>query len=132
MRALADAGLLRILAPRSYGGEEADGLAFMELVERVARVDGSAAWTAMTLNEEIEISAAYLPAVTMTKVCRSAPAVIVAGSGATLGRARRVEGGWRLSGAMPMPSTTSASCTAKAKARRRTTSELTCGSPLQR
>ncbi len=101
MRALADAGLLRILAPRSYGGEEADGLAFMELVERVARVDGSAAWTAMTLNEEIEISAAYLPAVTMTKVCRSAPAVIVAGSGATLGRARRVEGGWRLSGRWP-------------------------------
>lgn len=101
MRALADAGLLRILAPRSYGGEEADGLTFMELVERVARVDGSAAWTTMTLNEEIEISAAYLPASTMREVCQASPAIIVAGSGATLGRARRVEGGWRLSGRWP-------------------------------
>lgn len=101
MRALADAGLLRILAPRSYGGEEASGLAFMELIERIARVDGSAAWTAMTLNEEIEISAGYVPAETMTAVCTSDPAIIVAGSGATLGRAVRAEGGWRLSGRWP-------------------------------
>ncbi|MCC6434598.1 MAG: acyl-CoA dehydrogenase family protein [Acidimicrobiales bacterium] len=101
MRALADAGLLRVLAPRAYGGEEASGLAFMELVERIARVDGSAGWAAMTLNEEIEISAGYLPAETMRRVCTSSPAIIVAGSGAALGRARRVEGGWRLSGRWP-------------------------------
>lgn len=101
MRALADAGLLRILAPRAYGGEEASGLAFMELVERIARVDGSAGWAAMTLNEEIEISAGYLPADTMRRVCTASPAIIVAGSGAALGRARRVEGGWRLSGRWP-------------------------------
>ncbi len=101
MRALADAGLLRILAPRGYGGEEASGLEFMGLVERIARVDGSAGWTVMTLNEEIEISAGYVPAATMTQVCTSQPAIIVAGSGATLGRARRAEGGWRLTGRWP-------------------------------
>jgi alkylation response protein AidB-like acyl-CoA dehydrogenase len=101
MRALADDGLLRILAPRAYGGEEATGVEFMRLVEAVARVDGSAAWTAMTLNEEIEISAGYLPPDTMTAVCTSSPAVIVAGSGAALGRARRVDGGWRLTGRWP-------------------------------
>ncbi len=101
MRALADAGLLRILAPRAYGGEEADMLSFMKLVERVSRVDGSAGWTIMTLNEEIEISAAYLPPATMSEVCRSSPAIIVAGSGATLGRAREVAGGWELSGRWP-------------------------------
>jgi alkylation response protein AidB-like acyl-CoA dehydrogenase len=101
MRAMAEAGLLRILAPRSYGGEEATGRAFMELVECVARVDGSAGWTVMTLNEEIEISAGYVPPPIMREVCTSSPAVIVAGSGAALGRARRVDGGWRLSGRWP-------------------------------
>lgn len=101
MRAFADAGLLRILAPCSYGGEEATGLQFMELVATVARVDGSAGWTVMTLNEEIEISAGYVPAPLMRDICLSSPPVIVAGSGAALGRARRVEGGWLLSGRWP-------------------------------
>jgi alkylation response protein AidB-like acyl-CoA dehydrogenase len=101
MRAFADAGLLRILAPRAYGGEEASGVEFMQLVERVSRLDGSAGWTVMTLNEEIEISAGYVPEATMGAVCRSSPAVIVAGSGATLGRARPVEGGWQLTGRWP-------------------------------
>jgi alkylation response protein AidB-like acyl-CoA dehydrogenase len=101
MRPMADAGLLRVLAPRSYGGEEASGRAFMELVACVARVDGSAGWTVMTLNEEIEISAGYVPPELMREVCTSSPAIIVAGSGAALGRARRVEGGWQLTGRWP-------------------------------
>lgn len=101
VRALADAGLLRILAPRRYGGEEASGVEFMRLVACISRVDGSAGWTVMTLNEEIEISAGYVPEATMGPLCSSSPAVVVAGSGAALGRARRVEGGWRLSGRWP-------------------------------
>ncbi len=101
MRAFADEGLLRILAPRSYGGEEATGLQFMELTEAVARADGSAGWTVMTLNEEIEISAGYINPATMTAVCSSSPAVIVAGSGATLGRALPVDGGFRITGRWP-------------------------------
>lgn len=104
MAGLANDGLLRILAPRSYGGEEATGVDFMRLVAAVARLDGSAGWTTMTLNEEIEISAGYLPSALMQQVCSSQPAVIVAGSGAALGRARRVESperGWVLNGRWP-------------------------------
>jgi indole-3-acetate monooxygenase len=101
VRALADAGLLRVLAPRQYGGEEVSGVEFMRLVATVAEIDGSAGWTAMTLNEEVEIAAAYLPPDTMAAVCTSSPALVVAGSGITLGRARRTEGGWRLSGRWP-------------------------------
>lgn len=73
----------------------------MRLVETVSRSDGSAGWTVMTLNEEIEISAGYLPAQTMREVCTSTPATIVAGSGAALGRARKAEGGWRITGRWP-------------------------------
>ena len=52
----------------------------------------------MTLNEEMEIAAAYLCADTMTALCRSEPAVIVAGSGVPSGRAMPATGGWRVSG----------------------------------
>ena len=41
---VAAAGLLQILVPVAYGGEEASALEFLELVETVARVDGSTAW----------------------------------------------------------------------------------------
>ena len=62
---VAAAGLVQILVPAAYGGEEASALEFVELVETVARVDGSTAWTMMTLNEEMEIAAAYLAPETM-------------------------------------------------------------------
>ena len=101
IRALAEEGLLRILAPRSYGGSEATGLEFLELVEAVARVDGSTGWTVMTLNEEIEIASGYLPAQTMTEICSSTPATVVAGSGAALGRAKPADGGWTITGLWP-------------------------------
>ncbi len=101
VRAFADCGLLRILAPAPYGGEEATGRQFLELVETVARVDGSAAWTVMTLNEEMEIACAYLPADHMGSVVRSRPPVVIAGAGAPIGRAVAVDGGWRVTGRWP-------------------------------
>ena len=98
VRAFADRGLLQILAPAAYGGEEADGLAFLELVETIAVVDGSAAWTVMTLNEEMEIACAYLPAEHMASVIGAPDAVVVAGAGAPQGTAVRQDGGWVLDG----------------------------------
>ncbi|MFN0089825.1 MAG: acyl-CoA dehydrogenase family protein [Acidimicrobiales bacterium] len=101
MDAFAAAGLLRLLAPASYGGGEATMREFVEVIEQVAGVDGSAGWTLMTCNEEIEIAAGYLPGATMSALLHERPAVIVAGSGAALGRARPEPGGWRLSGRWP-------------------------------
>ncbi len=98
VRAFADRRLLQVLAPADYGGEEVSIRAFLDLVETVARVDGSAAWSVMTLNEEMEIACTYLPPAHMKTVVGSADAVIVAGAGAPQGRAVRVDGGWRLSG----------------------------------
>jgi len=98
MQQVAQLGLLQILPPIAYGGEEATALEFLELVETVARIDGSSAWAVMTLNEEMQIAAAYLSPETMTALCGSEPNVIVAGSGITAGRATAVDGGWRVSG----------------------------------
>ena len=98
MRALADAGLLRLLAPRAYGGEQVDLAGFLDVVEATSAVDGSAGWTLMTTNEEVEIAATYLSAATMSELLATRPALVVAGSGVPAGAARRVAGGWTLTG----------------------------------
>ncbi len=96
--ALAAAGLLRLIAPSHYGGRGAGPEAFLAMVERLARVDGSAAWVAMTVNEEVGIASSYLLPSTMTELLDTEPNVIIAGSGLAVGRACRVDGGWRIEG----------------------------------
>src|SRR4051812_23994248 len=98
MRALARAGLLRLLAPAAYGGMELPLVGFLTVVEATAAVDGSAGWTLMTSNEELDIACAYLPAATITGLLAQRADLVVAGSGLTSGRARRAEGGWVLQG----------------------------------
>ena len=97
-RALAEAGLLRLLAPAAYGGRSVGPRAFLAFVEALSEVDGSVGWTAMTVNEEVGIACSYLPASSMTELLATEPDVVVAGSGLALGRARPVEGGWVVDG----------------------------------
>lgn len=96
--ALARAGLLRLIAPAHYNGGGAASEEFLTLIETLGRVDGSAAWTAMTVNEEVGIASAHLPADSMAALLHDQPDVIIAGSGVALGRARRVDGGWMVNG----------------------------------
>ena len=96
--ALASAGLLRLIAPAHYGGRGVGWEEFLAIIEAIGRVDGSAAWTAMTLNEEVGIASAYLPAASMTDLLHQQPDVIIAGSGVALGKARPVSGGWLVNG----------------------------------
>lgn len=96
--ALASAGLLRLIAPAHYGGQGVGSEEFLAVIEAIARIDGSAAWTAMTLNEEVGIASAYLKAASMTELLNEQPDVIIAGSGVALGKARPVDGGWQVNG----------------------------------
>lgn len=96
--AMAERGLLRLIVPRSYGGLEVEPWTFLALVERLARVDGSTAWTVMTLNEEAGIASAYLHPDPVTELFTDEPSTIVAGSGVPKGRAQEVEGGWLVTG----------------------------------
>lgn len=97
-RHLAQAGLLRMLAPAHYGGHGAEPEVFLDLIQAVAEVDGSTAWTTMTMNEEMGIASAYLDPASMTDLLTDQPDVIIAGSGLPVGRARPVDGGWQVSG----------------------------------
>lgn len=96
--ALASAGLLRLIAPAGYGGRGAGPETFLSMVETLARVDGSTAWAAMTINEEVGIACSYLPPTSMTELLHTEPDVIIAGSGIAAGQARSVEGGWLVDG----------------------------------
>lgn len=46
-RRMAGAGFFRLLVPRCYGGLEVHPRVFLDVVERIARVDGSSAWCVM-------------------------------------------------------------------------------------
>ena len=98
MRTLGDRGLLKLIVPESLGGPEVHPTVFMDFTERVAWASGSAGWTAMTCNEEAGIASAFLQAETMAALYAENPTVIIAGSGVPNGRARRVEGGWSITG----------------------------------
>ncbi|MEL6982474.1 MAG: hypothetical protein AAFO29_08620, partial [Actinomycetota bacterium] len=64
-------------------------------------VDGSTAWVAMTVNEEVGIASSYLPSASMSELLHTEPDVIIAGSGIAIGRAEPVDGGWLVNGRWP-------------------------------
>ena len=95
--AMKDAGLFRLLVPRSVGGEEMDWLEYLDVVRAVAYADGSAGWC---FNQG---------AVFATTCCRAPEALAeevwgdprtVIGNGPPQGSIdlEHVEGGYRLSG----------------------------------
>ena len=61
-RALHDAGLLRLKAPRELGGFEADPITQIEVIERVAYIDTSAGWCMFVGSGTLSLMAAWMPA----------------------------------------------------------------------
>lgn len=94
-----EAGLFRQLVPRSLGGAEAHPAEFVESVERMATVNGSAAWCVMigatsgALAGRMEVAAA--------SDVFGDPLGCWGGAYAPLGRATSVDDGWRLAGRWP-------------------------------
>jgi alkylation response protein AidB-like acyl-CoA dehydrogenase len=97
--ALADAGLFWMLTPRSLGGRELDPLTRMEMIEALARVDGSTAWCVEIGSGTAWMLSGWLREdVARELLCRE-PRPIVAGAVANpAGRARKVDGGYRVTG----------------------------------
>lgn len=94
---LHDAGLFRLLLPRSFAGGEVEPLAFVEVVEEIAKHDASTAW-ALCQTSVCAMSAAYLPAEAAQAIFGRDPRAVLAwGSGAN-GKAVPVDGGYRLTG----------------------------------
>jgi indole-3-acetate monooxygenase len=98
VEAMVEAGLYRLLLPRSLGGGEVDPLTYFEVVEALARADTAAAWSVLISTSTMTITARGLPDATLAQMFKTARQAVMAGSGPPRGRAVPVPGGVRLTG----------------------------------
>jgi len=61
VKALADAGLMRMCVPAIYGGPDVDPVTLVEAIEALARADGAAGWCSMIASTTSSM-AGFLPA----------------------------------------------------------------------
>ncbi len=101
-QAVADAGLLRLWAPRVLGGWELSPPDFMAVVEAAAALDGSIGWVVGN-GGGMSRAAGYLPEAIARSLFAREDAFVVATNGA-VGEAVPVEGGYRISGRWPFAS----------------------------
>jgi alkylation response protein AidB-like acyl-CoA dehydrogenase len=101
--ALAQADLLRMYAPRSRGGLEADPVTCLRVLEELAKADGAVAWNVMNWDAG-HLYGARLPEPAAREIYGRDPSVVISAALAPKGRAEVVEGGYRLSGRWPLAS----------------------------
>jgi alkylation response protein AidB-like acyl-CoA dehydrogenase len=100
-QALRDAGAFRTSIPASLGGYELSPLQHIEVVERIAYDDASAAWAYMALQVATGTTAAWLGDEAVRELYPDVPSgnhALLAGQGTKLGEAVPTEGGYRISG----------------------------------
>jgi alkylation response protein AidB-like acyl-CoA dehydrogenase len=100
--ALADAGLFRLWLPRALGGPELSPIAFMDVVEAAAALDGSVGWLVGNGGGMSRIGG-YLPAPVAGAWFADPRAFVTSATGA-VGKAQPTEGGYRVSGRWPFGS----------------------------
>lgn len=96
--ALAQHDLLRMLLPRSLGGQEVALLDFCRACEAVAYADASCGWFVNQSNVSMSTSAAAMPHETAAEVFQGPYAGLAWGARHNNSKAIRVDGGYRLTG----------------------------------
>ena len=102
VRGLVDAGVFRMLVPRSLGGDEIEPMAACRVVEEVAIQDGAVGWCTM-----IGACNGHFGGLMPTAGAREVYAdrdVVLAGTFRPTGVAVAVDGGYRLTGRWPFAS----------------------------
>src|SRR3954469_13658366 len=103
-RDLHEAGLFRIVQPKRVGGSEFDYVALVDFAEAIGLADASAAWNLANLSSH-HLMLGMFDASAQDKVWKQdADALIASSFVFPAGRARRVEGGYVLSGRWPFSS----------------------------
>jgi alkylation response protein AidB-like acyl-CoA dehydrogenase len=98
VQALVDAGLYRMLLPRSLGGGQLDPLTYFDVVEALAQIDSAVAWSVLISTSTMTITVTGLPDALLATMFATARQTIMAGSGPPKGRAVAVPGGYRVTG----------------------------------
>ena len=94
--AMFDAGMFKLLLPRTYGGAELQPTDYIQCVEAIAQGDGSAAWC-MNQGSGCSMAAAYVDPAIAREVWGGNRDVLAWGQGPGA-KAIRTEGGWRVTG----------------------------------
>jgi indole-3-acetate monooxygenase len=103
VEAMAQAGLFRLWIPRAVGGEEADPMTLVRVVEEVSRADGATGWC-VAIGGEYGVFGGYLLAPAAHEIYGSDPHVRTAGALRPFGNAVVVDGGYRVTGRWPLGS----------------------------
>ncbi|MFG6082456.1 acyl-CoA dehydrogenase family protein [Paracoccus litorisediminis] len=93
------AGIYRAFVPSRFGGDEISPAAFLRMIETISTADASAGWVA-----SFGVSSTYLaalPVETCATIFRADPDTVFAGAMFPPQPARRVEGGFEVSGRWP-------------------------------
>jgi len=101
-RTLKDAGVFRLLAPRSIGGAELDPVSFFDIVEEASYADGSVGWIVM-IGGCYATFGGMLPAAGAKEIYGD-PDAITAGAFRPNATAVEVDGGYRVTGRWPQGS----------------------------
>ena len=102
IRALQEAGVFSLMAPRDLGGAEVDPVRFLKVVETASYADGSVGWCVL-IGGCYATFGGILPAEGAREIFGE-PATIAAGAFQPLGFAEEVEGGFRVTGRWPLAS----------------------------
>lgn len=94
---LREIGVFDLLTPASHGGLEAGLLNSVRVLEQLARIDASLAWTTMIGLESPQILS-LLPSETYDELFLAERRPLFGGTFLPAGRARKVDGGYRVSG----------------------------------
>jgi alkylation response protein AidB-like acyl-CoA dehydrogenase len=97
VKAMADAGMWRILTPRTYGGSEAGLRSQVDTLLVIAAADPAAGWVQMVSNAHCWMVGNF-PVECQDEVFSAGPDTRVPGTLAAQGKAVRLDDGWRLNG----------------------------------
>ncbi|WP_240975696.1 acyl-CoA dehydrogenase family protein [Paraburkholderia aromaticivorans] len=93
---LKRAGVYRAATPRRFGGDALAPALFLDMIERIAVADGSAAWVASFGSANVYLAA--LPLHTQAEIYADGPDQVFAGGLFPVQPAQPAEGGWRVNG----------------------------------
>jgi 3-hydroxy-9,10-secoandrosta-1,3,5(10)-triene-9,17-dione monooxygenase len=96
--AVVDAGLVRTLVPKRWGGDELDLTTHMEIAIELGRAYGSAAWVSSFFIDHPFILAHFAEQAQRDVWETDGPDALIATSFVPVGRVNPADGGWSLSG----------------------------------
>jgi indole-3-acetate monooxygenase len=97
LAAVHDAGLFRLLLPRSCGGEEVEPAVFVAAVEEIAKGDASTAWC-MAQGSGCSMTAAYIDPAIAREIFGGKEAVLAWGPSEANAKATAIKDGYCVSG----------------------------------